>query len=52
MMKWVKTIAIGFVVVFLLWYLVRQPERAADFVKDAFTIIDSLGRFFDRLATP
>jgi hypothetical protein len=50
MNKWIKTGVTILVVAFAVYYLYTRPEAAAEFVKGAFGIFDSLGRFFATLA--
>ena len=53
-MKWVKRILVVLVIGFVLFYLVKQPEGAADVVRSAAEgvahVITSIITFFDALS--
>ena len=49
MSTWFKSIVWTLVILFLLFYLYTRPEAAADVVKSAFGMVDSVGRFFTSL---
>lgn len=48
--KLVKNTLWALLVAFLIFYLITRPEAAAGIVKNVFTVFDSIGRFFTRLA--
>lgn len=50
MNKWIKAALTFLAVGFAVYYLYTRPEASAEFVKGAFGIFDSLGRFFATLA--
>jgi hypothetical protein len=54
LVKWVKRILLGLVVLFALFYLVTRPEDAANAVQGAFAAVwggvEAVGRFFTSLA--
>ena len=52
MNKWIKSTLVALLVMFAIFYLYTRPVQAAEFVKAALGMIDSIGRFFDTLARP
>lgn len=51
MNKFLKTALLVLIVAFAVFYLYTRPEGAAEFVKMVFGIFDSVGRFFESLAS-
>lgn len=51
MSKITKSMIGVIVIAFLIFYLYTRPEAAAEFVKTVFGIVDSVGRFFNRLVS-
>lgn len=50
MKKWTMGFIWALVAAFVIYYLYTRPEAAAEFVRSVFSAVDSLGRFFNKLA--
>ncbi len=51
MSKLAKNALWALLVAFVVFYLVTRPEAAAAAVKSVFTVFDSIGVFFTKLAS-